>query len=128
MKINVEFAGNKKVYAHINNFVVKTDQPTNVRGDNTAPSPFELFLASIATCAGIYVKMFCDSRNISSENIVITQNVEFKDNGLPSKISINIKLPTDFPDKYKESIIKVAENCKVKQSIISQPVFEIALS
>lgn len=128
MDIKVEFAGNKKVYAKINDFVIETDQPEFAGGDNSAPAPFELFMASIATCAGIYVKMFCDNRKLPTENIEITQNAEYNnETGLPTKISINIKLPSDFPEKYKDAVIKVAEKCKVKQTIASKPNFEIVL-
>lgn len=129
MDIKIEFADNKKVNAIINNFVIETDQPEAFGGNNSAPAPFDLFLASIATCAGIYVKMFCDNRNLPTDKIEITQTVDYnKETTLPDKISINIKLPADFPEKYKDAVVKVAEKCKVKQTIASNPDFEINLN
>ncbi len=129
MDIKIEFADNKKVNAIINNFVIETDQPEAFGGNNSAPAPFDLFLASIATCAGIYVKMFCDNRNLPTDKIEITQTVDYnKETTLPDKISINIKLPADFPEKYKDAVVKVAGKCKVKQTIASNPDFEINLN
>jgi ribosomal protein S12 methylthiotransferase accessory factor len=88
-----------------------------------------LFLASIGTCAGIYVKSFCDNRSISTENIRIIQKTEYnKETGLPSKIILDIRLPHDFPEKYKASLINVAGLCKVKKSIADPPEFEILTS
>ena len=94
---------------------------------NTAPTPFELFLASIGTCAGIYVKGFCDQRSIQSDNIKIILNIEYeKQTGLPKNININILLPKDFPPKYKAAVMNAADLCKVKKTIASQPKFEVS--
>ena len=65
MSIKVHFPGNKKVHAESNGFTIETDQPLKAGGDGTAPAPFELFLASLATCAGIYVKSFFDARSLA---------------------------------------------------------------
>ena len=98
-------------------------------GGNTAPAPFDLFLASIGTCAGIYVKSFCDNRKIPTDNIKIIQKTEFnKETGLPVNITLEIKLPADFPEKYKSSVINVAELCKVKKSIANPPAFQVITS
>ena len=96
---------------------------------DTAPSPFELYLASIGTCAGIYVKSFCDNRQIPTDNIKIIQKTVFsEETGLPSSIVIDIKLPPDFPEKYIASVLHVAGLCKVKKSIANPPEFEITTS
>jgi ribosomal protein S12 methylthiotransferase accessory factor len=101
----------------------------NSGGQNSAPSPFELFLASIGTCTGIYVKSFCDNRKIPTDNIKIIQNAEYdEETGLPVNIKLDIKLPPDFPDKYKEAVISVAELCKVKKAMASPPAFEVFTS
>ncbi len=127
--MEITFDGGKVVTAHSHGHEIKTDQSISGGGGNTAPSPFELYLASIGTCAGIYVKSFCDNRNIPTDNIKIIQTAEYdKESGLPVNITLNIKLPSDFPEKYRASIISVAELCKVKKSIISPPVFEIIAS
>lgn len=127
--MEITFDGGKVVTAHFNGHIIKTDQSLTSGGQNTAPAPFELFLASIGTCAGIYVKSFCDNRKIPTDNIRIIQTSEFDEKtGLPVKFKIDIKLPADFPEKYREAVISVAELCKVKKSIAAQPVFEVITS
>jgi len=124
--MEITFDGGKVVTAHSHGHIIRTDQPADSGGGNTAPAPFELFLASIGTCAGIYVKSFCDNRQIPAENIKIIQTTEYdKETGLPVSVKLDIKLPADFPEKYKASILHVAGLCKVKKSIASPPVFEI---
>jgi putative redox protein len=127
--MEITFDGGKVVTAHSHGHTIKTDQPVHSGGQNSAPSPYELFLASIGTCTGIYVKSFCDNRNIPADNIRIIQSAEFDvETGLPVNIKLDIKLPSDFPDKYKEAVISVAELCKVKKTLASPPVFEIITS
>lgn len=127
--MEITFDGGKVISAHINGHTIKTDQPVNAGGENSAPSPFELFLASIGTCAGIYVKGFCDNRQIPTEGIKIIQSAQYnKETGLPTDIKLDIQLPADFPEKYKASIINVAELCKVKKTIANPPIFEISTS
>ena len=127
--MEITFDGGKVVTAHSHGHSIKTDQPVSRGGGNTAPSPFELFLASIGTCAGIYVKSFCDNRKIPTDNIKIIQSTEYdKESGLPVNIKLDIKLPTDFPEKYIASLISVAELCKVKKTIAHPPVFQVITS
>lgn len=124
--MEITFEGGKVVTAISHGHSIRTDQPENNGGTNSAPSPFELFLASIGTCAGVYVKSFCDNRQIPTDNIKIIQRTIFsEETGLPVKLTLDIKLPPDFPEKYRTSVINVAELCKVKKSIINPPVFEI---
>jgi len=127
--MEISFSGNKVVTAKIEDHFIITDQPLDNGGTNTAPAPFDLYLASIGTCAGIYVKSFCDRREISTKDIRIIQSVEFdKQTRLPSNVKLNIKLPPDFPVKYKEAVINAAESCAVKKSINNPPKFEITTS
>ena len=127
--MEITFDGGKVVTAHTHGHSIRTDQPSDNGGGNTAPAPFDLFLASIGTCAGIYVKSFCDNRKIPTDNIKIIQKTEYnKETGLPVNITIDIKLPADFLEKYKASIINVAGLCKVKKSIANPPVFQIVSS
>lgn len=115
MEIKISFPGNKKVDAHVNGFTIQTDQP-QPGGDNTAPSPFVLFLASLATCAGFYVKSFCDGRGISAEGIEISQKINYDHEARRiGKVVIEILLPSDFPEKYKDAVILSANQCAVKQ-------------
>ncbi len=126
MNMEITFEGKKKVIANFNGYRVETDQPVQGGGEGSAPSPFELFLASIGTCAGIYVKGFCDSRKLPSEGIKIIQSVDVdRTTGTISKIKMDIQVPKDFPDKYKDALINAAELCKVKKTIAHPPAFEI---
>jgi len=123
--MEITFDGGKVVTAHTHGHSIRTDQPLDNGGDDTAPAPFDLYLASIGTCAGIYVKSFCDNRKIPTDKIKIIQKTEFsKETGLPVSLTIDIQLPADFPEKYKASVISVAELCKVKKSINNPPVFK----
>lgn len=127
--MEIIFEGGKVVTAHSHGHIIRTDQSVESGGQNSAPSPYELFLASIGTCAGIYVKSFCDNRKIPTENIKIIQSAEFnKETGLPVNITLDIKLPSDFPDKYREAVISVAELCKVKKTMDFPPTFEVITS
>jgi len=127
--MEITFDGGKIVTAHTHGHSIITDQPVDNGGTDTAPAPFDLFLASIGTCAGIYVKSFCDNRNIPAEGIKIIQTHEWnQETGLPTAIRLDIKLPEGFPEKYKASLIHVAELCKVKKSIANPPTFEIISS
>lgn len=124
--MEITFEGGKVVTAHIGRHLIRTDQPLSNGGTNTAPSPFEIYLASIGTCTGVYVKTFCDNRKIPTDNIKLIQRTEFDDEtGLPVSITLDIILPEDFPEKYRASVLSVAELCKVKKSIVNPPVFKI---
>ena len=127
--MEITFDGGKVITAHLNGHVIKTDQSIKGGGKNSAPAPYDLFLASIGTCAGIYVKSFCDQREIPSENIRIIQTVEFdSQTRLPGIIKLDIQLPVDFPEKYKSAVINAAELCAVKKTINNPPKFEILTS
>ena len=126
MNMEITFSGGKKVNASFKGHIHKTDQPITAGGENLAPSPYELFLASFGTCAGIYVKSFCDQRNLPTEEIKLIQSLSINpETKLPSNITIEIQLPADFPEKYKEALVNVAELCAVKRTIANPPVFDI---
>ena len=127
MKYDITFGGNKKVDAHYRDFIIHSDQPVTSGGDNTALSPFELFLASIGMCTGFYVLAFCQSRAISTDNIKITQTVIRNDaTHMVEKVMIDINLPPDFPEKYKSAVIKTAQSCSVKKFLDSPPEIQIS--
>lgn len=127
--IKVTIDGGKKITAHLQDHNITTDQPLRAGGEGSAPAPFDLFLASIGTCAGIYVKSFCDLRGIPADGIEIIQNIEYDlQKKLPSSISLNIQLPPDFPEKYRDAVVSVAELCAVKRSIADPPAFEVFTS
>lgn len=127
--MEITFDGGKVITAHTHGLTIRTDQPLDNGGGNTAPAPYDLFLASIGTCAGIYIKGFCDNRNLPADGIKIIQTHEWdQETGLPTNIKLDIKLPSGFPEKYKASLIHVADLCKVKKTIANPPKFEIITS
>ena len=118
MAVDVFFAGGTEVNATINGFTVKTDQPLRAGGENTAPAPFALFLASLATCAGYYVKAFCDQRQIPSDEITLFMEHEVDPvSHLIGTISIDIRVPAGFPEKYEAAVINAASVCAVKRHL-----------
>jgi ribosomal protein S12 methylthiotransferase accessory factor len=125
-EIRVTFPGGLRVDAEYKGFVVKTDQPVQHGGDGTAPAPFDLFMISIATCAGFYVAAFCQEREIPIDKAGVVMRME-KDTAskLIGKISIEIQLPAEFPERYKRAIVKAVDTCTVKLNIMKPPAFEI---
>ena len=116
--MEITFDGGKVVTAHSHGQVIRTDQPIDNGGGETAPAPFDLYLASIGTCAGIYVKSFCDNRQIPAENIKLVQTTRYdKETGLPASVTIDIRLPADFPEKYEQAMIQTASLCAVKRHL-----------
>jgi putative redox protein len=126
MEMVIDFPGGSRVDAHFGNFTVKTDQPISGGGENSAPSPFALFLSSLGTCAGIYVLGFCRQRGLPSEGIRIIQRMETDPKtGMTSKVSLEIQVPPTFPEKYRPALINSAELCAVKKHIENPPKFDI---
>jgi ribosomal protein S12 methylthiotransferase accessory factor len=129
MVMTITFPGGKKVNAEMNGVIIPTDQPIADGGDGSAPSPFNYFLASLGTCAGIYILSFCQQRYISTEGLALTQRMEFAvdESGHKrlSKVTLDIMLPVGFPEKYRNAIVKTAELCSVKKVITNPPEFAI---
>jgi putative redox protein len=122
MEMIISLEDGKKVNALYKEMVIKTDQPVRSGGEASAPEPFTLFLASIGTCAGIYVKSFCDQRGIPTDNIKLVQSMTYnQEKKMIGKISIDIQLPAGFPEKYKEAVIKAADLCAVKKHLADPP-------
>ncbi|MEA3462549.1 MAG: OsmC family protein [Bacteroidota bacterium] len=129
MDIEVYFEEGAKVNARLGKHVVKTDQKVHGGGEDSAPAPFDYFLVSLATCAGIYVKVFCDKRGIDSSEIRIIQ----KHRNDPQTrrligIDLDIVLPETFPEKYREAVIKAADQCAVKRYLHDPPAIEVRTS
>jgi ribosomal protein S12 methylthiotransferase accessory factor len=125
-EMKISFPGGLRVDAEYKGFVIKTDQPAYQDGEGSEPSPFDLFLASLATCAGYYVLAFCNKREIPTEKAAVVmrtkRNPETK---MIEKISIEIQLPPEFPEKYKKAVIKAVDGCSVKAHILNPPAFEV---
>ncbi len=128
MSISVYFPGGVKVNAKLDGFDVATDQPVKTGGEGSAPAPFGLFLASLATCAGYYIKAFCDSRQIPSDGISLTMDTEYNPaEKMIGKIIIRIHVPAGFPEKYDAAVINAAAICAVKRHLSEKIINEIVV-
>jgi putative redox protein len=128
MEMEIRFPGGKKVDASYSGFTVQTDQPVADGGSGSAPSPFDLFLASIGTCTGYYVLSFCQKNNIPTENMKLTARfLRNPGTHLVENIRIDIHVPKDFPEKYKNAVIKAADVCTVKRHLKNPPQIDIAV-
>ena len=126
MEMIIDFPGGARVDAHFGPYTVNTDQPPAGGGEGSAPTPFALFLASMGTCAGIYVLGFCKQRGLSTDGIRIVQRMHSNPfNGMVSQVDLEIQVPSSFPEKYRPSLIKSAELCAVKKHFETPPIFEI---
>ncbi|HEV2721980.1 MAG TPA: OsmC family protein, partial [Thermoanaerobaculia bacterium] len=113
---NVTFPGGVAVDVAVNGQAIHTDQ------DGSAPTPFQLFLASIASCAGFYALRFCQERQIPTEGLAVTMTHE------ANKMAISVTTPPEFPEKYREALLRAVDHCKVKQAIADRPVFDVKVA
>jgi putative redox protein len=126
MEMIIDFPGGAKVDAHFSEFTVKTDQPPIGGGEGSAPTPFAVFLASIGTCAGIYVLGFCQQRGIPSEGIrIIERTTTDRSTGMVGQIDLEIQTPPDFPEKYLTALVRSAEQCAVKKHLEHPPTINV---
>ncbi len=126
MEMQVSFPENLKVVADFNGFTVETDQPVEVGGDGSAPEPFALFLASIATCAGIYVVQFLKKRGLDTEQAGLTlRSIRGMETGLVGTVEIDLQLPPEFPEKYRDAVVRAVNQCAVKRHLAAPPEFVV---
>jgi ribosomal protein S12 methylthiotransferase accessory factor len=126
MEMVIDFPGGARVDAHFGSYTVKTDQPPNGGGEGSAPTPFAVFLSSIGTCAGIYVLGFCKQRGLSMDGIRIVQRTHTDPRTRMSvKVDLEIQVPEDFPEKYRDSLVRSAELCAVKKHLEFPPEFDV---
>ena len=122
MEMVIDFPGGARVDAHFGQFTVQTDQPPVA----SAPTPFATFLASLGTCAGIYVLGFCQQRNLPTDGVRIVQRMHSNMmTGMVGKIDLEIQVPPSFPEKYLPSLVRAAELCAVKKHFENPPDFDI---
>jgi len=126
MDMVIDFPGGARVDAHYGPYDIMTDQPPAGGGQGEAPTPFALFLASLGTCAGIYVLGFCQQRGLPTDGIRIIQRMyRSPATGLVGKVDLEIQVPSSFPEKYYDSLIRSAQLCAVKKHLENPPEFEI---
>ncbi len=129
MVLKVSFPGGKRVDASVGGHVIRTDQPVEEGGEGTAAAPFDLFLASLGTCAGIYVLGFCQARGISTEGLELVERVQIDPSThLPTVIELEVKLPPGFPVKYRSAVKRAAEHCKVKSVLAAPPEVRVSVA
>lgn len=127
MEMIVTFPGGARVDATFGPYTVRTDQPPQGGGEGSAPTPFATFLASLATCAGIYVLGFCRQRGLPVEGIRLVQRAHANPaTGMVERVELVIEVPEGFPEKYHSALIRSAEQCAVKKHLEHPPQFEVS--
>ena len=124
----VTIPGQRRVDVQVGGHVVHTDQPLDNGGEDTGPSPYDLFLASIGACAGIFIQGFCSKRGISTEGISVVERPTFGDDGVLQSVALEIRVPPGFPDKYHAALINVVDGCSVKKAINAKPTFDVRVN
>jgi len=126
MDLLVTFPGGARVDAEFGSHTIRTDQPPQAGGDGSAPAPFALFLASIGTCAGIYVLGFCRQRGLPTDGIRIVQRMDPDPRtGMIGSIALDIEVPPGFPAKYHDALVRAASQCAVKKHLEAPPRFDV---
>jgi len=126
MEIKVNFLDNLRLEAKFDDFTVVADQPIRYKGDGSAPGPFDYFLASSALCAAYFVKLYCQTRGISTDNIRLSQNnIVDPENRYKQIFKIQVELPADISDKDRQGILRSIERCTVKKVVQTGPEFVI---
>ncbi|WP_069384332.1 OsmC domain/YcaO domain-containing protein [Halomonas caseinilytica] len=126
MEIKVNYLDNLRLEAKFDDFTVISDQPIRYKGDGSAPGPFDYFLASSAMCAAYFVKVYCNARDIPTENIRLSQNnIVDPENRYKQIFKIQVELPEDLSDKDRQGIMRSIERCSVKRVVQNVPEFQI---
>jgi ribosomal protein S12 methylthiotransferase accessory factor len=126
VRMEIRFPGGLQVEALAGGFSIRTDQPAAEGGAGAAPSPFDLFLASIGTCAGIYALRFCQQRKLETEGLSLGLTAEKGEDGRRvARVRIELRLPPAFPARYHDAILRAVDQCKVKRHILEPPQFEV---
>ena len=127
MEMDIVFNGGKRIEARWDNHVVATDQPLSDGGENSAPAPFLLFMASLGTCTAAYVQGFCEARQIDTTGLRLKQRMIQDESGQNvERVEIEVTLPPEFPEKYEKVVLRVAGQCAVKKALMNPP--EVVIS
>ena len=126
MEIKVNFLDKLRLEAKFDDFTVVADQPVRYKGDGSAPGPFDYFLASSALCAAYFVKLYCETRNIPTDNIRLSQNnIVDPENRYKQIFKIQVELPEDLSAADRQGILRSVERCTVKRVVQTGPEFVI---
>ncbi|HUP46936.1 MAG TPA: OsmC family protein [Thermoanaerobaculia bacterium] len=128
MSIEISFPGGVAVDATYRGHVIHTDQPEPM-GRNSAPAPFDLFLASLATCMGFYALRFCQERDLPTGGLGLTLTpVRDPESKRIATIRVMVRTPEGFPEKYEKAIHRAIDHCAVKRMMVEPPAFEIDIA
>lgn len=128
MAMEIRFPGGVAVEAIHGGMTVRTDQPVTAGGAGTAPSPFDLFLVSLGTCAGFYALRFCQERQIATEGLSLSMDWERSpETKLIANMRISITLPAGFPEKYRAAIVRATDQCTVKKHLAAPPKIDVVV-
>jgi ribosomal protein S12 methylthiotransferase accessory factor len=124
--MEITFPGGVRVNAQYGSFDIATDQPEKNGGENSAPSPFDLFLVSLGTCAGFYALRFCQQRELTTDGMRLSLTTERNpESKRLDRIEITLHLPSSFPEKYRGAIIRATDQCAVKKALVDPPEIEL---
>ena len=127
-ELKVSFQGKKRIDVEVDGFVIKTDQSPQGGGQGSAPEPFDYFLASLAACAGVYALNFCEKRGIETKGLALELRCEWnKDRRLYDRMEFVLTLPTGFPGKYRDAIVRSMQLCAVKRHMEEMPEMVFSL-
>ena len=120
-QMTVSFPGGRRVTAHYDGFDIATDQSPDSGGEGAAPEPFDLFLASLATCAGIFALRFCQKRGLDTDGLRVTQTWHRDEDKKLVSIEVRVEVPEGFPDKYRKALARACDQCSVKRTMLNPP-------
>lgn len=120
-QMTVSFPGGRRVTASYEGFTIATDQGPDSGGEGSAPEPYDLFLASLATCAGYYVLRFCSERELAFEELRLIQTWQRDERKRITRIDLRIEVPPTFPEKYHAALVRAADICAVKRTLQDPP-------
>ena len=124
--MKITFPGGVAVNADFGGFCIRNDQPKASGGENSAPAPFDLFLASLGTCAGFYALRFCQERDLPTEGLSLDLESDWDTaRHRLHKVRLVLNLPPGFPEKYQRVIIRAVNQCTVKRTVLDPPEFEV---
>ncbi len=124
--MEITFPGGVRVNAQHKGFEIATDQPEKNGGENSAPSPFDLFLVSLGTCAGFFALRFCQQRDLPTEGMRLSLAAEHNpETKRLDRVEITLNLPDGFPAKYRPAILRATDQCAVKKALDDPPEIEL---
>jgi len=127
--MQIGFPGGSRVQAQYKGFTIDTDQPAHGGGGGSAPAPFDYFIASIGTCAGFYVLKFLEQRSLPTEGVRVTLSTKKdRERKRISDVVVRIELPDEFPQKYRQALMRAVDLCSVKQHVLEPPRFTTEVS